>query len=143
MSAPGRGLRSRIGFAVRFGAALTVVAILAVACSGAAETPPSAAFTIAPASSLEPGASATAIVPESPIAGVVISVDSQGLDKVHGFKLRAIGGEELTFVIGTLENGDEFPPGHLAEHMAAAAPVLVYFRVENGELVVYRLEDAG
>ncbi len=46
-------------------------------------------------------------------------------------------------MIGTLENGDEFPPGHLAEHLAAAAPILVYFRVQDGKLVVYRLEDAG
>ncbi len=36
-----------------------------------------------------------------------------------------------------------FAPGHLTEHMASAAPVLVFFKVVDGKLVVYRLEDAG
>ena len=48
----------------------------------------------------------------------------------------------MTFKIGTLENGAEFPPGHLAEHLATSSPVRVYFRAEGPDLVVYRLEDA-
>ena len=83
------------------------------------------------------------VVPDSPVAGIVLSVDSSGLNDVRGFTLRSNSGETLTFVIGQLENGDEFPPGHLAEHMAAASPILVFFREENGELVVFRIEDAG
>ena len=83
------------------------------------------------------------VAPESPVAGVVTAVDSQGLDDVRGFTLRSSAGDELVFKIGELENGDEFPPGHLTEHLAAASPVLVFFREENGELVVYRIEDAG
>ena len=46
-----------------------------------------------------------------------------------------------TSEIGILENGAQFPPGHLAEHMANASPVRVFFRDEGGQLVVYRLED--
>jgi hypothetical protein len=135
-AAPGRlaGPSSAIGLIV-------VVALVVAACGGAAETPPGAAFTPPPrtTSSAEPSASD---VPESPIAGTVTAVDSAGLSQVKGFTLHSVGGDDLTFVLGTLENGNEFPPGHLAEHMAAADPILVFFRPENGKLVVYRLEDA-
>jgi hypothetical protein len=124
-------------------ASVLVIALLAVACSsGAAVTPPTGGFTPAPASSELPGASASATIPNSPVAGVVTSVDAVALDQVHGFTLTSAGGQELTFVIGTLENGDEFPPGHLKEHMASVTPILVSFKRENGALVVYRLEDA-
>jgi hypothetical protein len=112
------------------------------ACGGAAETPPVAAFTPPARSSASASATASEDVPESPVAGIVTGIDSTGLTQVKGFTLHSVSGEDLTFVLGTLENAD-FPAGHLAEHMAAAAPVLVYFRVENGTLVVYRLEDAG
>ena len=61
---------------------------------------------------------------------------------VKGFSLRTVDGDDLTFVLGTLENGADFPPGHLTEHMTSADPILVYFRVENGALVVYKLDDA-
>jgi hypothetical protein len=81
--------------------------------------------------------------PRSPVAGVITAIDSQGLDKVKGFTLRTRSGIDLTFVIGQLDNGVEFPPGHLAEHQASLEPVLVYFKVEGGRLVVYHLEDAG
>ena len=48
-----------------------------------------------------------------------------------------------SFALGTLENGDEFPPGHLKEHQITATPILVFFRESNGQLVVFRIEDAG
>ena len=120
---------------------LVVVALLA-ACAGTAESPPVAAFTPPPRASGSPGASASLEVPESPIVGLVTKIESEGLDKVKGFTLRASNGQDLTFVLGALDNAADFAPGHLAEHMAAADPVLVYFRPENGALVVYHLEDA-
>jgi hypothetical protein len=118
-----------------------LVAILVVGCAAVGETPPPAAFTPPPAASVTPGPSASE-TPGSPVAGIVTSVDSSGLTQVKGFTLRSVAGEDLTFVMGTLENGDEFPPGHLAEHMASADPILVFFRPTDGKLVVYRLEDA-
>lgn len=134
--------RSRAGGSRIFAAALAIL-LLATACSsGAAVTPPTGGFTPAPASSDAPGVSASPTIPDSPIAGVVTSVDAVALDQVNGFTLTSAAGQDLTFVIGTLENGDEFPPGHLKEHMASATPILVYFRQENGALAVYRLEDA-
>lgn len=123
-------------------AALAIMFVAAACSSAVAETPPTGGFTPAPVTSDVPGVSASPAVPESPLAGVVTSVDAVALDQVHGFTMTSAAGQELTFVIGTLENGDEFPPGHLKEHMAAATPILVYFRPTNGALVVYRIEDA-
>lgn len=77
----------------------------------------------------------------SPATGVLVKIDAQGLTKVTGFRLRTNDGMEIPFAIGVLENGAEFPPGHLAEHMATSSPVKVFFRDEGGTLVVYRLED--
>lgn len=121
-------------------AGVIALACLVAACSGAAPTPPLGHITPAPKES--PGASASVAVQKSPVAGIVTSIDSTGLTEVHGFTLNAANGEALTFVMGNLENAIDFAPGHLAEHQASADPVLVYFRVENGQLVVYRLEDA-
>jgi len=81
----------------------------------------------------------------SPVDGVVLSVDSAGLGDVRGFTLRPTSSPfAFNFTLGTLENPTEFPPGHLAEHLASSQPVRVYFRrSENGEHIVYRLEDAS
>jgi hypothetical protein len=74
--------------------------------------------------------------------GVLTSVDSAGLDAVKGFTLRTNAGATVTFELGVLENATEFPPGHLAEHLATSSPVRIFFRVEDDRLVVYRIEDA-
>lgn len=78
----------------------------------------------------------------SPVDGVIVSVDSSGLADVRGFVLRVSGGFAIDFVLGPLENPTQFPPGHLAEHLATSQPVRVYFLVQSGQRVVYRLEDA-
>jgi hypothetical protein len=77
------------------------------------------------------------------VEGVVVRVDSAGLSDVRGFTLRQPGGETLEFRLGELENGDQFPPGHLAEHQATAEPVRVWYRLEGDERFAVRLEDAG
>lgn len=79
----------------------------------------------------------------SPVDGVVIAVDSSGLSDVRGFTLRP-GSSPFSFgfVLGALENTADFSPSHLAEHQASSEPIRVWFRVEGGERVVYRLEDA-
>ena len=84
--------------------------------------------------------------PEAPqgeqVVGVVTSVDSVGLTDVRGFTLRGQDGRDLAFRIGVLENGAEFPPGHLAEHQTLRTLVRVWYRSEGRELVAFRLEDA-
>jgi hypothetical protein len=77
------------------------------------------------------------------VEGVVVAVDASGLADVRGFTLRRPGGEQLDFLLGELENADQFPPGHLAEHQATAEPVVVYYRMEGDERFAVRLEDAG
>jgi hypothetical protein len=85
--------------------------------------------------------------PEAPpgaqaVVGVIVGVESEGLDKVGGFDLRTTDQGTITFVLGDLDNGAEFPPGHLVEHQATAQPVRVWYRTEGGERVAVRLEDA-
>jgi hypothetical protein len=85
--------------------------------------------------SMGPAGSETAV-------GVIVRVESEGLDQVTGFDLRTIDQGTLEFRIGVLENGAQFPPGHLVEHQASAVPVKVWYRRQDGARVAVRLEDA-
>lgn len=76
------------------------------------------------------------------MTGVVVAVDAVSLSDVRGFTLRRPGGELVEFSLRALENGTDFPPGHLAEHQATAEPVLVTFRSEDDERLALRIEDA-
>lgn len=110
-------------------AALLVAALALGACGSGTDSAP-------------PGSPPASVVLTSPVDGLLIKLDSEGLTKVTGFRLRTADGVEVPFRMGVLENGVEFPPGHLAEHMATTTRVRVFFRDEGGEHVVYRLEDA-
>ena len=89
---------------------------------------------------------AVAVMPRTPgtseATGVVVAVDSRGLGDVRSFTLRVPGGELLEFDLRALENGTAFPPGHLAEHQATAAPVRVTFRMDGPTRLAIRLDDA-
>ena len=74
--------------------------------------------------------------------GLVVGVDSSGLTDVRGFTIRTNDGRTLVFRIGVLENGAQFPPGHLLEHEGTGVRVLVTYHEENGELVAIRMDDA-
>lgn len=76
------------------------------------------------------------------VVGVVVGVDATSLAAVTGIRLRTTDGATLEFRIGQLENGAEFPPGHLVEHQATAAPVRVWYRMEGSVRVAVRIEDA-
>jgi hypothetical protein len=88
------------------------------------------------------GATPTDPPPSSPVEGVVIRVDAQGLGDVRSFTLRTLDGRQLTFTLDRLENATEFPPGHLTEHVADSAPVRVTFVVDGSTLAATRLDDA-
>jgi hypothetical protein len=75
--------------------------------------------------------------------GLVVAVDASGLTDVRGFTLRTADGRTVDFRIGVLENGAEFPPGHLLEHKATGVRIVVTYRQENGELVAVRLDDVA
>ena len=74
--------------------------------------------------------------------GIVSSIDSGGLTNVRGFTLLTPDGRELEFTIRTLENGAQFPPGHLAEHQSLGSPIRVWYRTDGDTKVAFRLEDA-
>jgi hypothetical protein len=115
-------------------AGVLLLALVVAGCGGTAES------SVSPATPGGPPASEAPV--SSPVDGAVIRLQSEGLTRVIGFRLRTDGGREVDFTMGKLENGVEFPPGHLAEHMAAVTRVRVFFRDEAGVHVVYRLEDA-
>ena len=74
--------------------------------------------------------------------GVIVAVDAAGLGDVRGFTLRQVGGAQIEFDLRAIENGAQFPPGHLAEHQATAEPVRVWYRLEGNDRLAIRLEDA-
>lgn len=77
------------------------------------------------------------------VVGIVVAVDGEGLGQVRGFTLRTDTGNVIAFEVGAVAlNDGAFPRDHLREHMAAASPVLVAFRTEDGRRVAVRLEDA-
>lgn len=76
------------------------------------------------------------------VEGVIVGVDAEGLGDVRSFDLRTTDGTIRTFGLSALENGVEFPPGHLIEHSATAQPVRVWYRTEAGEDLAIRLDDA-
>lgn len=91
------------------------------------------------------GASA-AVVALSPrtltATGVVIAVDAGSLTEVRSFSLRVAGGKTLVFSLKSLENGVEFPAGHLAEHVGSSEPIVVTYRDDGGTLKALRISDA-
>jgi len=76
------------------------------------------------------------------IDGVVVGVRSVALNQVTGFSVRTTDQGTIDFVLGELDDGTQFQPGHLVEHQAAAIPVRIWFRTVDGEKVAIRLEDA-
>jgi hypothetical protein len=127
MTSP-RGIRGA-SRTLALAAAIGVASIATGGC-GPAPTPiPSAA-----------GSSQGALT--SPVEGVPIDIEAEGLTQVTAFTIRTDDGEQLRFVLGPLENATQFPPGHLAEHLAGSTRIKVFFRPEGGDEVAYRLEDA-
>lgn len=82
-----------------------------------------------------PGTSAT--------VGVIVGVQAESLTHVRSIQLRTTAGEVLEFDLSALENGDVFPPSHLAEHQVTSEPVRVWYRDEGGTRFAIRVDDAG
>jgi hypothetical protein len=121
-------------------AAVTIMAM--AACSGAPIVAPTSGNPGTPSSTNPPSTVSGTQGPVSPVAGVITAVESAGLNAVHGFTLRTSGEKVLRFKLGVLDDPTDFPPGHLAEHQLTGNPVLVFFKPEGSDLVVYHLEDA-
>ena len=94
-------------------------------------------------SSPSPTASLTPLPSDTPQAvGIIVAIDASSLTDVRSFTLRTTDGQRLVFGLAELQNGTQFPPGHLAEHQATAQRVQVFYRDANGTLQALRLEDA-
>ena len=100
-------------------------------------------IVVAVAATLAGGQGSDAEAPQGEqVVGVVTGIESEGLTAVRGFDLRTQDGQDLVFRIGALENGVEFPPGHLPEHRRNRTLIRVWYRPEGDERVAFRLEDA-
>lgn len=108
-----------------FVAALAVVVLLGVVATFALGAPDDAPPSDAPT-----------------VVGVIVAVDSEGLDDVRSFDLRVDDGTLRTFGLAELRNGTAFPPGHLVEHSVTAVPVRVWYRSVDGVDHALWLEDA-
>lgn len=150
----------------RLGVLLAAVVLVAGACATAVSPGSSVSKTIRPSDS-----AGAAVGPTSPVVGIVTSVDpvaaaspsasagktakpsgkpktapptaSPAPTKVKGFMLLTTAGDTLTFVIGELDNVDEFPPDSLYDRMSTEDPIRVDFTVEGDKLVATHIEDAG
>lgn len=77
------------------------------------------------------------------VVGIILAIDSRGLSDVRSFSLRTTQGQVYEFDLAKLQNGTEFPPGHLAEHQATSAPIRVRYREQSGLLEALVLQDAS
>jgi hypothetical protein len=118
---------------------LVVLAIVALAACGVAGTSGGAGGSPSVVPSVGSPRSSGSLV--SPIVGVPIHLDTQGFTQVKAFTLRMDDGSEATFAMGPLENATQFPPNHIAEHLAGSTKVKVFFRDEGGTPTAYRIED--
>ena len=131
-----------------------VLMLVVVACSSPSSTAtvapaspsaavPSSSGSVAPSDSASASDSGGPVVPDSPVAGVVVTVTpSSGTPAA--FTLKTNDGETIDFVLGPLENAADFAPTDLQDRQSTSAPILVFFKPDAaGKLVVYRIEDAG
>ena len=80
-----------------------------------------------PAAAPRPTRTAAWTARTTAVVGVIVGVDAAGLADVRAFTCGSATARSRTFGLAALENGVEFPPGHLAEHQATAEPVRVWY----------------
>lgn len=80
--------------------------------------------------------------PLSPVAGVVTAIEPAGSATPTGLTLRSTSGVTITFVIGQIDDLADFPLSDLADDIESQVSVLVYFKPQGTDLVVYHLENA-
>ena len=81
------------------------------------------------------------------VRGVLLDVESPGIQKVDSFTLRTDDGQELQFSTAPDFNNQSvahvMTPGHMRQHMALADPVEVTYRDENGKHVALSATDVS
>ncbi len=102
--------------------------------------PPLASPSATPAKTVKPSQSAKPGASPSKTPKPVASPSSR---PVLGFTLLTTAGDTLTFVIGDLDNADEFPPQSLYDRLSTEDPIRVDFTVDGDRLIATHIEDAG
>jgi hypothetical protein len=80
------------------------------------------------------------------VRGVLLDVESPGIQKVDSFTLRTDAGNELHFQTAPDFNqgvSHLMTPGHMRQHMALGDPVEVTYRDQNGTLVALSAADVS
>ena len=80
------------------------------------------------------------------VRGVLLDVESPGIQKVDSFTLRSDDGQELHFSTAPDFNqgvAHLMTPGHMRQHMALGDPVEVTYRDENGQHVALSAVDVS
>jgi hypothetical protein len=80
------------------------------------------------------------------VRGVLLDVESPGIQKVDSFSLRTDDGQELQFSTAPDFNqgvAHVMTPGHMRQHMALADPVEVTYRDDNGKHVALSAIDVS
>jgi len=78
------------------------------------------------------------------VRGVLVDVQSGGLQQLNSFTIRTDDGQEITFTPASNFNQGAthaMTPGHMREHMALADPVTVTYTDQNGKLVALSATD--
>lgn len=73
------------------------------------------------------------------LTGVVVDVESEGLNEVTSFELRSEGQIYEIFILEEVDYG--FPLGHLNEHRVSGDPVEVETEERDGQLYAHAIED--
>lgn len=83
----------------------------------------------------------TTPVPEPPseVTGVILEVDSEGVDDVRSFRLKEGDQTYEIFIASDVDYG--FPLGHLSEHLTSGDPVKVPLEERDGKLYALSIED--
>jgi hypothetical protein len=105
-------------------ALLSCLAFLGAACGGDDEPPAPAPAEDAPAE----------------VTGVLLDVDSNGVDDVQSFTLKDGDDTYEIFIADDVDYG--FPLGHLSEHLTSGDPVKVPLEERDGKLYALSIDDA-
>ena len=82
------------------------------------------------------------VVPLSPVAGIVTAIVPAGSAAPTRFTLKSTSGVTIDFVIGQIDDLGDFPLSDLADDVDSQVGLLVYFKQQGSDLVVYHLENA-
>jgi hypothetical protein len=96
-------------------------------------------FLLGAACGGDDGEAAPREVPDE-VTGVLLDVESQGVDDVESFTLK--DGDETyeIFIADDVDYG--FPLGHLSEHLSTGDPVRVPLEERDGRLYALSIDDA-